>query len=43
MVGRIRKRLASELGVTFEVKLVEPKSLKRFEGKQKLVLDKRKF
>ncbi|WP_457572605.1 phenylacetate--CoA ligase family protein, partial [Desulfovulcanus sp.] len=41
LVGRIRKRLASELGVTFEVKLVEPKSLKRFEGKQKLVLDKR--
>ena len=43
LVGRIRKRLASELGVTFEVKLVEPKSLKSCGDKQKLVIDKRNF
>jgi phenylacetate-CoA ligase len=43
LVGRIRKRLASELGVTFEVKLVEPKSLKSCEDKQRRVIDKRRF
>jgi phenylacetate-CoA ligase len=43
LVGRIKKRLASELGVSFEVKLVEPKSLKSCEDKQKLVIDKRNF
>ena len=43
LVGRIRKRLASELGVTFEVKLVEPKSLKSCENKQRRVIDKRRF
>jgi len=42
LIGRIKKRLASELGVSFEVKLVEPKSLKSCEDKQKLVIDKRK-
>jgi phenylacetate-CoA ligase len=30
---RLKKRLASELGVTFEVKLVEKKTLERIEGK----------
>jgi len=43
LVSRIKKRLASEVGVTFEVKLVEPKSLKRAKDKQRLVLDKRSF
>jgi len=41
MVERIQKRLAQELGVTFEVKLVEKKTLERFEGKAKRVVDKR--
>jgi phenylacetate-CoA ligase len=41
MVERIQKRLAQELGVTFQVKLVERKTLERFEGKAKRVVDKR--
>ncbi len=43
MVERIQKRLAQELGVTFEVKLVEKKTLERFEGKAKRVVDNRKL
>jgi phenylacetate-CoA ligase len=43
MVERIQKRLAQELGVTFEVKLVEKKTLERFEGKAKRVVDKRQL
>ncbi|MCK9418825.1 MAG: phenylacetate--CoA ligase [Nitrospirae bacterium] len=39
----IKKRLASELGISVEVKLVEKKSLERFEGKAKRVIDNRKF
>ena len=39
----IKKRLASELGISVEVKLVEKKTLERFEGKAKRVIDKRKF
>ncbi|GBE00349.1 phenylacetate-coenzyme A ligase [bacterium BMS3Abin07] len=41
MVGLIRKRLASELGISVEVRLVEKKTLERFEGKAKRVIDKR--
>jgi phenylacetate-CoA ligase len=43
MVERIHKRLAQELGVSFEVKLVEKKTLERFEGKAKRVVDNRKL
>jgi phenylacetate-CoA ligase len=43
MVERIQKRLAQELGVTFDVKLVEKKTLARFEGKAERVVDKRKL
>jgi phenylacetate-CoA ligase len=43
VVERIRKRLAQELGVSFEVKLVEKKTLERFEGKAKRVVDKRQL
>jgi phenylacetate-CoA ligase len=39
----IRKRLASELGISVDVKLVEKKTLERFEGKAKRVIDNRKY
>jgi phenylacetate-CoA ligase len=39
----IKKRIASELGISAEVKLVEKKSLERFEGKAKRVIDNRKL
>jgi len=39
----IKKRLASELGISVEVKLVEKKKLERFEGKAKRVIDNRKI
>lgn len=41
LVELIKKRLATELGIGVEVKLVEEKSLERFEGKAKRVIDKR--
>jgi phenylacetate-CoA ligase len=43
MIERIQKRLAQDLGVTFEVKLVGKKALERFEGKAKRVVDNRKM
>jgi phenylacetate-CoA ligase len=43
MVERIQKRLAQELGVSFDVKLVEKKTLERFEGKAKRVVDNRRI
>ena len=39
----IKKRLASELGISVEVKLVEKKTLERYEGKAQRVIDNRKF
>ncbi len=39
----IKKQLASELGISVDVKLVEKKTLERFEGKAKRVVDNRKF
>jgi phenylacetate-CoA ligase len=39
----IKKRLAAELGISVEVKLVEKKTLERFEGKAMRVIDNRKF
>jgi len=41
VIERIKGRLASELGVGVEVKLVEEKTLERSEGKAKRVIDKR--
>ena len=38
---RIAKDIKDYLGVTAAVKLVEPKTLQRFEGKAKRVIDKR--
>jgi phenylacetate-CoA ligase len=43
VVEVIKKRLAQELGLSVEVKLVEKKTLQRFEGKAQRVIDKRKF
>lgn len=41
LVDHIKKRLATELGIGVDVKLVEEKTLERFEGKAKRVIDKR--
>lgn len=43
LIGTIKKRLATELGIGVEVKLVEEKSLQRFEGKASRVIDKRQL
>ncbi|QLA15045.1 phenylacetate--CoA ligase family protein [Desulfolutivibrio sulfoxidireducens] len=43
LVERLKKRLASELGVSMQVRLVEPKSLERADGKVKRVVDKREM
>ncbi len=43
MMETIKKRLASELGIGVEVKLVEERSLERFEGKGKRVIDNRQL
>jgi phenylacetate-CoA ligase len=43
MERRISKDIKDYLGVTAKVKLVEPKSLQRFEGKASRVIDKRKI
>ena len=43
LIDSIKKRLASELGVGVEVKLVEERSLERFEGKGERVIDKRRL
>ncbi len=43
MVEHIKNRLASELGVSVDVKLVEEKSLERSMGKAKRVIDRRKL
>jgi len=43
LVEHIKKRLATELGIGVDVKLVEEKTLERFEGKAKRVIDKRQL
>lgn len=43
LMETIKKRLASELGVGVEVKLVEERSLERFNGKAARVIDKRQL
>jgi len=40
---KIRKEIESTLGISAKVKLVEPKSIERGEGKAKRVIDKRKI
>ena len=43
LIDTIRRRLSSELGIGVAVKLVEEKTLERFEGKGQRVIDKRKI
>jgi phenylacetate-CoA ligase len=43
LIELIKKKLATELGITVDVKLVEKKTLERSEGKAKRVIDKRKL
>ncbi|MDX9840638.1 MAG: phenylacetate--CoA ligase, partial [Desulfobulbus sp.] len=43
VIDRIKSRLASEVGVQVEVKLVEEKTLARSEGKTKRVIDRRQL
>jgi phenylacetate-CoA ligase len=43
LVDEIKRRLASELGIHVGVKLVEEKTLERFEGKGDRVIDKRQL
>jgi phenylacetate-CoA ligase len=43
LVEEIEERLRSALSLSAKVKLVEPKTITRYEGKAKRVLDRRKF
>ena len=43
LVDTIKRRLASELGIHVDVKLVEEKTLERFDGKGSRVIDKRQL
>ncbi|MBS1125266.1 MAG: Phenylacetate--CoA ligase [Nitrospirae bacterium] len=43
LIDTIKKRMATELGIAVEVKLVEKKSIERFEGKAKRVIDNRRL
>lgn len=43
MVERIEEGLRSTLGISAKVKLVEPKTMERFEGKARRVVDKRRL
>ncbi len=43
LINTIKKQLATELGIGVEVKLVEERTLERFEGKGNRVIDNRKI
>ena len=43
LIDTIRRQLSSELGIGVAVKLVEEKTLERFEGKGQRVIDKREI
>lgn len=43
LIDLIKQRLLSELGISVNIKLVEKKTLERFEGKAKRVIDNRKY
>ncbi|MGL1931915.1 MAG: phenylacetate--CoA ligase [Desulfotalea sp.] len=43
LVDSIQRRISSELGVGMKIKLVEEKTLERFDGKAQRVVDNRKF
>ncbi|MGB9745307.1 MAG: phenylacetate--CoA ligase family protein [Bacteroidales bacterium] len=40
---RLQQQVESTLGISAEIKLVEPKTIERFEGKARRVIDKRTF
>jgi phenylacetate-CoA ligase len=40
---RLQQQVESTLGISADIKLVEPKTIERFEGKARRVIDKRKF
>jgi phenylacetate-CoA ligase len=40
---KIQNNIESALGISVDVKLVEPKTIERSEGKAKRVIDKRKL
>jgi phenylacetate-CoA ligase len=43
IINEIKKRLATELGIGVEVKLVEEKTLARTDGKAQRIVDKREL
>jgi phenylacetate-CoA ligase len=43
LVDSIKKRLASELGISVQIKLVEERTLERFDGKGDRVIDNRQI
>ncbi|HEX2935767.1 MAG TPA: phenylacetate--CoA ligase, partial [Bacteroidales bacterium] len=43
LTKKIQHNLESTLGLSIHVKLVEPKTIERSEGKAKRVIDKRKY
>ena len=43
LIDLIKRRLSSELGISVNVRLVEKKTLERFEGKARRVIDNRKL
>jgi phenylacetate-CoA ligase len=40
---KIKHKIESTLGISVKIKLVEPKTIERSEGKSKRVIDKRKL
>jgi len=43
IIEKIKSRIQGTLGIGVSIKLVEPKTLQRFEGKAKRVIDKREY
>ncbi|NPA15541.1 MAG: phenylacetate--CoA ligase, partial [Deferribacteres bacterium] len=43
LTRKLEANIKETLGITAKVRLVEPKTLERFEGKAKRVIDKRKL
>jgi phenylacetate-CoA ligase len=43
LTKKLQHKLESALGLSVNVKLVEPKTIERSEGKAKRVIDKRKY
>ena len=43
LTDKIKKNLESTLGLSAKIKLVEPKTIERSEGKSTRIIDRRKF